>query len=151
MKGVGPRVAERLARLNIRTVQDLLFHLPLRYQDRTRLVPIGSLRPGDQAVIEGEVELTNIRFGKRRMLLSRISDGTGNITLRFFHFSAAQQAALARGTTVRCFGEVRGAPGMLEMIHPEYRRVDISEINLVEENLTPIYPSTEGMHHISLR
>lgn len=83
LKGVGPRVAEKLARLGIYTLQDVLFHLPLRYQDRTRVVPIGSLRPGAQAVIEGEVDLTEIGFGRRRTLLCRISDGTGSITLRF--------------------------------------------------------------------
>ena len=85
LRGVGPGVAKKLARLGLYTVQDVLFHLPLRYEDRTRIVPIGSLRPGAAAVVEGEIELTQVRFGKRRSLLSRISDGTGSLTLRFFH------------------------------------------------------------------
>ncbi len=157
LKGVGPRQAERFARLNIRTVQDLLFHLPLRYQDRTRVVPIGALRIGDQAVIEGEVQLTDVRFGRRRTLLCRISDGTGALMLRFFHFSAAQQAGLARGVKLRCFGEVRNGPAMLEMVHPEYRRIDAlnaggeSAVDVAQEHLTPIYPSTEGVQQLSLR
>ena len=113
LKGVGPRVAEKLHKLGISTLQDLLFHLPFRYQDRTRVVPVGSLRPGDEAVIEGEVELTEVAFGRRRMLLSRLSDGTGSILLRFFHFSAAQQANLGRGTRLRCYGEVRAGKTML--------------------------------------
>ena len=144
-------MAERLARLNIHTVQDLLFHLPLRYQDRTRVVPIGALRAGDQAVIEGEVQLSDVRFGKRRALLTRLSDGTGTITLRFFYFNAAQQSALSRGVKLRCFGEVRSGASTLEMIHPEYRRVDETTVIPVNEHLTPIYPTTEGVHQLTLR
>ena len=151
LRGVGPRAAQRLANLGIETVQDLLFHLPTRYQDRTRVVPIGSLRPGDEAVIEGVVDLAEIKFGRRRMLLVRISDGTGALTLRFFHFNANQQAGFARGVRLRCFGEVRPGATTLEMIHPEYRRVDAATEEEVEEHLTPIYPSTEGMHQLSLR
>ncbi len=151
LRGVGPRAAQRLANLGIETVQDLLFHLPTRYQDRTRVVPIGSLRPGDEAVIEGVVDLAEIKFGRKRMLLVRISDGTGALTLRFFHFNANQQAGFARGVRLRCFGEVRPGAATLEMIHPEYRRVDAATEEEVEEHLTPIYPSTEGMHQLSLR
>src|SRR5512143_147142 len=151
LKGVGPQAAKKLEKLGLRTVQDLLFHLPFRYQDRTRVVPIGTLRPGDQAVIEGEVQLTEVKFGKRRMLLSRVSDGTGSITLRFFHFNAAQQANLARGTRLRCYGEVRTGTVTLEMIHPEYRRIDHDAPVAVEEHLTPIYPASEGIHQQSLR
>ncbi|RJQ48621.1 MAG: ATP-dependent DNA helicase RecG [Gammaproteobacteria bacterium] len=151
LKGVGPRAASRLARLGLRTVQDLLFHLPLRYQDRTRITPIGALRPGDQAVIEGVIELTQIQYAKRRMLLSRVSDGSGLLTLRFFHFNAAQHAALARGARMRCFGEVRAGKSGLEMIHPEYRLINHDAISPVEERLTPIYPATEGVHQQTLR
>ena len=97
LKGVGPKVAERLARLDINSVEDLLFHLPYRYEDRTHITPIGAIRAGNEVVIQGKVELTEIKFARRRILLSRLSDGTGFITLRFFHFNARQQAALARG------------------------------------------------------
>ncbi len=151
LKGIGPRLAARLEHLGIHTVEDLLFHLPLRYQDRTRVVPIGTLRPGDEAVIEGEVLLTEIKFGKRRMLLSRISDGSGSLTLRFFHFSAAMQQSLARGSRVRCYGEARPGSVGMEMIHPEFRRVDEAGLTTVEEHLTPIYPTTEGLQQPSLR
>ncbi len=149
LKGVGPAVAEKLARLHIRTVQDLLFHLPLRYQDRTRIHPIGSLRPGNEVVIEGEVQLSEIKFGRRRMLLTRISDGTGSLTLRFFHFSNAQKQSLSPGTRLRCFGEVRTGSATLEMVHPEFRRVQ--EGLGVEEHLTPVYPTTEGLQMLGLR
>ncbi|MCU7916489.1 MAG: ATP-dependent DNA helicase RecG [Candidatus Thiodiazotropha sp. (ex Gloverina cf. vestifex)] len=151
LKGVGARNAEKLARLNIETVQDLLFHLPLRYQDRTRIQPIGAIRRGDQVVIEGEVDVTEIKFGRRRSLLVRISDGTGGIILRFFYFSNAQREALARGVRLRCFGEVRNGPNSLEMVHPEYQRVDPDEPQQAEEALTPLYPTTEGVHQLTLR
>ena len=109
LRGVGPRVAERLKRLNIRTVQDVLFHLPLRYEDRTRVVPMGALRAGQHVVVQGEIELAEIKFGRRRSLLVRVSDGTGSLTLRFFHFNRQQQNGFQRGHGIRCFGEVRGA------------------------------------------
>ena len=95
LRGVGPALAGTLAKIGLHTVQDLLFHLPLRYEDRTRVVPIGTLRPGDRAVIEGDVQLAEVVFRRRRALLCRLADGSGSITLRFFHFSAAQHAALA--------------------------------------------------------
>jgi len=151
LRGVGPRIAQRLANLGIETVQDLLFHLPMRYQDRTRVVPMGSLRPGDEAVVEGLVDLAEIKFGRKRMLLVRIADGTGSLTLRFFHFNANQQAGFARGVRLRCFGEVRPGAVTLEMIHPEYQRIGGDAAETVEEHLTPIYPSTEGLHQLSLR
>lgn len=151
LKGVGPRLAEKLEHLGITTVQDLLFHLPLRYQDRTRVVPIGSLRPGDEAVIEGEVQLSEIKFGRRRMLLTRIADGTGSLTLRFFHFSNAQKESLSRGTRLRCYGEARRGALTLEMVHPEFRRLGDQEVEAVEEYLTPVYPATEGLQQQGLR
>jgi len=151
LKGVGPRVAGRLERLGLRTVQDVLFHLPLRYEDRTRVVPMGSLRPGDQAVVQGDVELAEVHFGRRRSLLVRIADGTGFLTLRFFHFNAAQQAGLNRGAGIRCYGEVRAGPLTAEMIHPEYRLIDALQPVPVEEHLTPVYPATEGVHQLTLR
>jgi ATP-dependent DNA helicase RecG len=151
LKGVGPRMAGRLERLQIRTVQDVLFHLPARYEDRTRVVPMGSVRPGDHVVVQGEVDLAEVRFGRRRSLLVRISDGTGALTLRFFHFNASQQAGFSRGTGIRCYGEVRSGTATAEMIHPEYRIVDPETAAPVEEHLTPVYPATEGVHQLTLR
>ncbi|WP_419622550.1 ATP-dependent DNA helicase RecG [Thiolapillus sp.] len=151
LKGVGPKSAERLARLGIECVQDILFHLPLRYQDRTRVTPMQYLRPGDEVVVEGEVEHVEIRFGRRRSLLVHLSDGSSRIILRFFHFSAAQKNNLKAGLALRCFGEVRNGPACFELIHPEYRVVEENGMAMAEETLTPVYPTTEGMHQISWR
>ena len=151
LKGVGPKLAEKLKRLGLHTVQDVLFHLPLRYQDRTRVLPVGGLRPGMEAVVEGEIELADVVFRGRRSLVCRVSDGTGHLHLRFFYFSGAQQANLTRGRRVRLFGEVRFGPAGLEMIHPEYEFTDGTQPAKAEENLTPVYPATTGVHQLSLR
>ncbi len=151
LKGVGPALAEKLGRLGVRTPEDLLFVLPLRYEDRTRMVPIGGLRVGQRAVIEAEIELTEVVFRRRRSLLCRIFDGTGLLTLRFFYFSNAQQQTLTRGRRLRCYGEVRKGAGGLEMIHPEYQLLNETTAGQLEEHLTPIYPTTEGLHQARLR
>ncbi len=151
LKGVGPQLAAKLARLGLNSVQDVLFHLPLRYQDRTRIHPMRSLRPHDEVLVEGEVQASDVHFGKRRALLVRVSDGSGSMMLRFFHFNAAQKNALSKGTLIRCFGEVRQGPSMLEMIHPEYKQVAPNEPLAVDEHLTPVYPATEGVSQKTLR
>ena len=151
LKGVGAALAMKLERLGILNLQDLLFHLPLRYQDRTRILPIGSLRPGDECVIEGTIRASDVLMGKRRSLLCRVQDGTGTITLRFFHFSAAQKNGLAVGKTVRCFGEARPGPSGLEMVHPEYSAAADAGIKPVDEHLTPVYPMTEGLQQNRMR
>ncbi|MBT3145326.1 ATP-dependent DNA helicase RecG [Neptunomonas phycophila] len=151
LKGVGAALALKLERLGILNLQDLLFHLPLRYQDRTRILPIGSLRPGDECVIEGTIRASDVLMGKRRSLLCRVQDGTGTITLRFFHFSAAQKNGLAVGKTVRCFGEARPGPSGLEMVHPEYSAAADAGIKPVDEHLTPVYPMTEGLQQNRMR
>ncbi|MCW9029911.1 MAG: ATP-dependent DNA helicase RecG, partial [Gammaproteobacteria bacterium] len=151
LKGVGPKVAEKLLRLDIHNQQDLLFHLPLRYQDRSRIHPIGSLRPGEEKQIQGEIQLSDIKYGRQRMLLCRLTDGTGFITLRFFHFSNAQKDHLKRGTKLLCYGEVRRGKAGLEMAHPEYQFIKDNEELVLDENLSPIYPTTEGVHQLTLR
>ena len=151
LKGVGPAIAKRLQLLNIRTVQDVLFHLPARYEDRTRITPMGAVQAGQQVVVQGEVDLAEVRFGRRRSLLVRISDGTGSLTLRFFHFNASQQAGFKRGKGIRCYGEARGGHASLELIHPEYTLISVDESIEMEDRLTPVYPATEGVHQLSLR
>jgi ATP-dependent DNA helicase RecG len=151
LRGVGAALAQRLHALGVETVQDLLFLLPSRYEDRTRLVPLGELQAGQRAAVEGEVLLTEVSFRGRRQLLCRISDGSGFLTLRFFYFTAQQQHGLARGARIRCFGEARRGLKGLEMVHPEYRRIDPKAAQVTEDHLTPIYPSTEGVTQGRLR
>ena len=151
LKGVGPALAKRLAKLGIANVADLLFWLPTRYEDRTHIVPIGSLRPGMRAAVEGTIELAEVVFRGRRSLLVRLGDGTGFLTLRFFHFSPAQQQQLARGARLRCFGEVRRGKHGPEIVHPEYKDADAPDKQAVQDVLTPIYPVTEGVQQGRLR
>ncbi|HEU4653232.1 MAG TPA: ATP-dependent DNA helicase RecG [Steroidobacteraceae bacterium] len=150
LRGVGESLAERLAKLGVSTLQDLLFLLPLRYEDRTQIVPLGALQAGMRAVVEGEVLLTEIAYRGRRQLLCRIGDGSGSLTLRFFHFSPSQQQNLARGARIRCYGEIRRGMTGFEIVHPEYRRVS-ADSTLNDDALTPVYPLTEGIQQGRLR
>ena len=151
LRGVGPKLAERLRAYGIGNVEDLLFHLPLRYQDRTRVIPIGALQDGAEVAVEGEIALvSSTAGGRRRALLVTLGDGTGVLSLRFFHFSQAQQNALRRGDRLRCFGSVRRRPGQgPEMIHPEYRRAGAAPS--CADALTAIYPGTEGVSQTQWR
>ncbi len=142
---------EKLERLGLATVQDLLFHLPLRYEDRTQVWPIGDLPPGLHGAVEGEIQDTQLVMGRRRMLVCRISDGTGTLTLRFFNFTAAQKNSLAQGRLMRCFGEVRPGKYGLEMAHPEYKLLGDDQAGQTESALTPVYPTTEGLRQLTLR
>lgn len=151
LKGVGSKVATKLYKLGLYTVQDMLFHLPHRYEDRTRVFPISDLLPHIHASVEGEVMSCDVQFGRKRMLVVRISDNTGTITLRFFHFSAAQKNNLENGTKIRAFGEIRAGKFGLEMMHPEYKLTSADNLNPLEEALTPVYPATEGIKQITLR
>ncbi len=145
LKGVGPQMAAKLQQKQLYTVQDLLFHLPARYQDRTRITPIAALRVKTEAVIEGQLTAVDVIVTRRRSLLCRLQDATGVILLRFFHFSAAQQRYLTIGSTLRCYGEVRYGSYGLEFIHPEYSVRTKHALPALDQRLTAIYPSTEGI------
>lgn len=151
LKGIGDAMAQKLAKVGIETLQDVLFHLPSRYQDRTRITPIGALAPGQDAVIVGTVMAADIVMGRRRSLLVRIRDDSGTLGLRFFHFSMAQKNALSSGSTLRCYGEVRPGATGLEIYHPEYRVLDSSLTVTTQDSLTAIYPATEGITQQRLR
>jgi ATP-dependent DNA helicase RecG len=134
----------------VRTIGDLLCLLPQRYEDRTALRPIGGLAVGDKALVEGVIELSDVVHRRRRSLLCRLADSTGALTLRWFYFNRGVEQALARGRRVRCYGEVRSGPTGLEMVHPEHRVVAADDAE-PDENLTPVYPTTEGLYQQSIR
>jgi ATP-dependent DNA helicase RecG len=155
LNGVGPAVAEKLKRLEIYNIQDVLFHLPMRYEDRTKLTPMGSLQPGQQALVEGVIDHSEIKFSGRgrRSLLCYLSDDSGAIVLRFFYFNKSQQSNLSKGKRLRCFGEARRGATRLEFVHPEYQLISPSSgtQESIEQTLTPIYPKTEGVHQTLLK
>lgn len=146
LPGVGPALATTLQRLGLNTLQDLWFHLPLRYEDRTRITLIRDLRAGEAAQVEGVVEAIEKGFRYRPQLRVAIGDASQRtLLLRFFHFSSAQINQLAVGTRLRCFGEVRYGGNGLEMVHPQYQRMAADASSDVAEHLTPVYPTTEGL------
>jgi len=151
-KGVGPSLAEKLEKIGLLSVQDILFHLPLRYEDKTRVMTVRELLPGTSTNIIGEVIDSQMTNGKRRMLVVTLHDGTGSIQLCFFSFSASIKNSLTIGKTIRCYGEVKRGPRGYQIVHPEYKSLDDDRaLTSVEETLTPVYPSTDGLRQISLR
>lgn len=151
LRGVGPQLSQKLSKLGINNLQDLLFHLPLRYIDRTKTTPIGSLQPLTDVVLEGQIRASDLVFGRRRSLVCKLQDNTGTTVLRFFHFSRAQQDRLIVGAKLRCYGEVRQGKYGLELYHPEYQHLDNNNPPNLEQTLTPVYPLTEGITQIRIR
>ncbi|MCA6222655.1 ATP-dependent DNA helicase RecG [Photorhabdus antumapuensis] len=151
LHGVGASQAAKLAKMGLINLQDLLLHFPLRYEDQTRLYTINDLLPGIHATITGEILHTNVIFGRRRMMTCQISDGTGVLTLRFFNFTAAMKSNLAKGKQVVAYGEIKKGIHGAEIIHPEYKIQNYGGNVHLQETLTPIYPTTEGIRQAALR
>ena len=151
LKGVGPALAEKLAALGARRIVDLVFQLPLRYEDRTRITPMAAARNGTRCLVAGEVALAEVVFRPRRTLLVRIVDASGQLTLRFFHFSRAQQEGFRPGRRISAFGDVRPGGSGREMVHPEYRLLGATESIGEEAGLTPVYPTTDGVQQHRMR
>ncbi|KFZ37709.1 ATP-dependent DNA helicase RecG [Shewanella mangrovi] len=149
LTGVAAKMAEKLNKLGIHSVQDLLFHLPLRYEDRTRIYPIAELNLGNYGTIEAEIQSTQIVNGRKRMLVCNVRDDTGALTLRFFNFSAAQRNSMQNGLRIRAYGEIRRGNQHAEIIHPEYKILQADEPAKLSDSLTPVYPTTEGLRQAS--
>jgi len=143
LRGVGPKLQQRLEELGLFYVEDILYHFPLRYQDRTQVTAIGSLKDGVDAVIQGTIRIASIVPGRRPTLIVKVEDGTGILTVRFFHFRRAQAQQMKPGLPIALFGQARRSGAGLDMVHPEYRLED-AEV-LLEAALTPIYPTVEGL------
>ncbi|MCD9552629.1 ATP-dependent DNA helicase RecG [Photobacterium carnosum] len=151
LAGIGAKMAEKLHKIGLNNVQDVLFHLPLRYEDRTRIWPINRVAPGQFLTVQGEVSHCSIQFGKRKMLTVKIGDGTGSVTLKFFNFNAAMKNSFSDGKQVKAYGEIKGSQFGLEIIHPDYRLFSEPTELSVEETLTPVYPTTDGLRQTTLR
>ena len=151
IKGVGPKIAETLSTLGIKQVEDAVFHLPYKYEDRTQLTPIGDAPYEVPLLIEGEIVKSTVVFRGRRMLITEIFDGTGRLTMRMFHFAMAQHKNLQEGHKIRCFGTIRHGPKGKEMIHPQYQAFPKDEEIEIENSLTPIYPSTSNLQQGRLK
>ncbi|RDH42109.1 ATP-dependent DNA helicase RecG [Zooshikella ganghwensis] len=156
LSGIGSSTAAKLQRLGISTIQDLLLHLPLRYQDRTQITPINQLQHSAEVVIQGTIQSAHLTPGKRRSLIVKIKDDSGcSLQLRFFHFAAAQKQQFQSGRLMQCFGEVRRGQHGLELIHPEYEFINTSTASLSPSAdmaaLTPVYPATEGLTQKKIR
>jgi len=146
LPGVGPALVASLARLGLERVQDLWFHLPLRYEDKTRITPIADLRVGERAQVEGVVEAVERGFRYRPQLKVAIGDASRQtLLLRFFHFNRAQAEQLLPGARLLCYGEIRHGAQGLEMVHPSYQRQSGEAAAAVDEALSPVYPTTEGL------
>ena len=145
LPGITPKAIENLAKLNITSIFDLLFHIPLRYNDRTIITKIADIKCNTDLQIVGEVFNAKVVFGRRRMMTATVRDDTGEITLRFFHFSNRQLQGLADGKRVLCFGEPRWVGKRIEMIHPQYHVLQENETVALSDRLEPIYSTTKGM------
>ncbi|MCW9733329.1 ATP-dependent DNA helicase RecG [Avibacterium sp. 20-15] len=151
LSGVGAAVSAKLSRIGINNLQDLLFHLPTRYEDRTRITPIIDLRPEQYATISATVQLCEVQFGRRPILIVVVSDGTSKLTLRFFNFNVAMRNSFQVGTRVKAFGEIKRGRFMAEIHHPEYQIIRDDAPLVMAETLTPIYSTTEGLKQNALR
>tara|TARA_A100001015_G_scaffold45755_2_gene50543 strand:+ start:3960 stop:6050 length:2091 start_codon:yes stop_codon:yes gene_type:complete len=151
LRGVGPQLAEKLKKLRIETIQDLVFHLPLRYVDKTKISPIGSLQPLTSAVIEGTIKACDVVFGRRRSLVCKLQDNTGIVTVRFYHFTWSQQRKLRIGTKLRCFGEIRRGSSGSELYHPEYTVISDDFPIALDDKFTPVYPTGDGITQTRIR
>ncbi|URL01681.1 ATP-dependent DNA helicase RecG [Avibacterium sp. 20-126] len=151
LSGVGVAVSAKLSRIGINNLQDLLFHLPSRYEDRTRITPIIDLRPEQYATISATVQLCEVQFGRRPILIVVVSDSTSKLTLRFFNFNAAMRNSFQVGTRVKAFGEIKRGRFMAEIHHPEYQIIRDDAPLVMAETLTPIYSTTEGLKQNALR
>ena len=146
LTGVGPTTERKLQQLGIHCIGDLLFHLPVKYQNRTQITRIDQLQEGKETLIEGLIESKSISYGGRRNLTCRLSDTSGTVQLRFFHFSKQQFEALRLGYKLQCFGTPRKRKNSFEFIHPEYKLGTAFSAFPKIETLTPVYPLTEGIH-----
>ncbi|MHB8763017.1 MAG: ATP-dependent DNA helicase RecG [Deferrisomatales bacterium] len=153
VRGVGDKVADRLARKGLRTLGDALAFLPLRYEDRSRLTPLGRLVPGEAATFRGTVTEIGVReYHRRRVLEATLTDPTGRLTLKWFrgNFGWLQKAVPA-GCQVVGSGAVKTFGGRHEVHHPELEVLEAGDDPAEFERVVPVYSEVEGLHPRALR
>lgn len=150
IKGLGSATAVLLEKLNIFNTDDLLFHLPRDYEDRSTIIPMNQIQVGRSYLLEGRVKSIDFPAGKRKSMAVLIEDDFGRITLRFYHIYHALIEKFKQTTKIRVFGEVRVGARGLEMYHPETQTIQ-QNTPLPQTQLTAIYPSTDGLTQIKLR
>ncbi|MBS0462196.1 MAG: ATP-dependent DNA helicase RecG [Proteobacteria bacterium] len=152
LPGVTATLAEKLGKLGLQRVQDLWFHLPLRYEDRTRVSAIRGLQPGVPAQVEARVEAVERSFRFRPMLQVAVGDDSGaSLVLRFFHFTSAQVAQFTVGRRIRAYGTPREGRAGLEIAHPKYQFLADADEAVLSDRLDPVYPTVEGVSAPALR
>jgi ATP-dependent DNA helicase RecG len=151
LNGVGAQISSKLSKLGIYTIQDLVFHLPHRYIDRTEISPIGTLETDQEVVIEGVITESEVIYGRRRSLLCRLEDITGSVSLRFFHFNSSLQRCLKRNTFLRCYGQTKIGSSGIEIYHPEYQFINRDKPTSLQKILTAVYPTTQGISQQRMR
>lgn len=150
LRGVGPALVQRLQRMDLWRVQDILFHLPSRYQDRRHISSMAALQPGQECAVLGEIVSIDHQRGRREQWLVTLSDGSGRLLIRLFHMVAALRGQWQVGRQLWCFGELRGGFHGLEMVHPEWQMADVPQFR-APRHLTPFYPSSEGISQAQWR
>jgi len=155
LKGIGEKMRERFAKRSLYTLNDLLFHLPVRYLDKTRLTPIAECHAGESAFFSGKLLQCNIQTTRNRILNCDINDGSATISMRLFYFNQQQALALIRaaeqGKWLSCYGDIKWGRPCLQIIHPEYRIIESYQSIVIDKTLTPVYPSTEGLSQRIIR
>jgi len=148
-----PALQTKLAKLGLKRLDDLVLHLPLRYEDETQLTLIDDALPGFPVQVEASVRDVSVQYRPRRQLVARVADASGELTLRFLNFYGSQTTQLERardeGRPLRIFGEIRDGFLGAEMVHPRYRVVGANDA--LPQSLTPVYPTTAGVSQNALR
>ena len=148
IKGVGEKLSSTLSKLGIKTIEDLLFHFPIGYQDRTTLKKIAELEPNQDFVVQGVIEKVSQTFVPRKMLLVKIKDNTGHLYLRFFYYFPGLRNVFKDGTLIQVSGSSRLGRYGLETVHPEY---EIVKDNEFKPQILAKYPLTKGITHLKMR
>ncbi|MFK8011852.1 MAG: ATP-dependent DNA helicase RecG [Marinicellaceae bacterium] len=149
LKGIGKKTADKLTVLGINQVIDLLFHLPLRYEDKTKITPIAEIEIGQRALIEGKIVRSYLNKARRPMLVCEIDDGTQTLALKFFNHYYSQRTKMIPDSNIRAYGELRYGKIMPEILHPEYEHFD--EPLPLDKALTAIYPKSEGINQSTIQ